>query len=114
MALCSEWYSLYPNLRQFLDALSVFLDSDINLQNLIEKKDIICEILLQADDLEDEIIKKCVNGDLTNLLNVWFICGVIGRKKSETLIIYSNHKKPDLDITDYNKEFKIHPLFFRN
>ena len=114
VALCSEWYSLYPNLRQFLDALSVFLDSDINLQNLIEKKDVICEILLQADDLEDEIIKKCVNGDLSDLLNVWFICGVIGRKKSETLIIYSNHKKPDLDITDYNKEFKIHPLFFRN
>ncbi len=60
------------------------------------------------------VSKKCVNGDLTDLLNVWFICGVIGRKKSETLIIYSNHKKPDLDITDYNKEFKIHPLFFRN
>ena len=114
VALCSEWYSLYPNLRQFLDALSVFLQPNINLQNLVEKKESICEILLQADDLEDEIIKKCMNGDLNDLLNVWFICGVIGRKKSETLIIFSNHKKPELDITDYNKEFKIHPLFFRN
>ncbi len=37
-----------------------------------------------------------------------------GIKKSDTIIIYSHFGKRKLDITDYNKAFIIHPLFWRN
>ncbi|KKW80380.1 hypothetical protein AAV97_05030 [Acinetobacter sp. Ag2] len=113
-ALCSEWYSLYPNLRTYLDVLSVFDTNEVNKDTLSNKKDMICEILLKSDNLEDEIINKCMNFDFNDILNVWFVCGVIGRNKIEDIVIYSNHQKMELDITDFNKNFRIHPLFFRN
>lgn len=113
-ALCSEWYSLYPNLRIYLDALSVFETNTLNKDILINKKDEFCEILLKSENLDDEIISKCIASDFTDILNIWFVCGVIGRSKTEDIVIYSNHQKMELDITDFNKTFKIHPLFFRN
>ncbi|MFP0293366.1 P-loop ATPase, Sll1717 family [Acinetobacter baumannii] len=114
-ALCSEWYSLFPNLRSYLDVLSVFESQCINLNKLTTQKDIICEVLLKSENLEDEVIKNCVDcSDFRDILNIWFVCGVVGRKKTDHVIIYSNHQKMELDITDFNKEFVIHPLFFRN
>lgn len=47
------------------------------------------------------------------LIKVWFIVGIIGIKRTETLIIYSSYDKPDLDITDIKRNFVIHPLFNR-
>ncbi|WP_180182819.1 P-loop ATPase, Sll1717 family [Acinetobacter sp. YH01020] len=114
-ALCSEWYSLYPNLRTYLDALSVFENNTINNEVLLNKKEELCEILLKSENLDDdEVINKCMASDFNDILNIWFICGVIGRNKIEDIIIYSNHQKMELDITDFNKNFRIHPLFFRN
>lgn len=114
-ALCSEWYSLYPNLRSYLDALSIFPSDDINIHSLNSNKDAICEVLLKSDNLDDEVINNCVtNSDFKDILNIWFICGVIGRIKNNSVVIYSNHQKMELDITDYNKDFRIHPLFYRN
>ena len=52
--------------------------------------------------------------DFKELIKIWFVIGVIGIKKSDTVIIYSSFEKPELDITDLNKTFIIHPLFFRN
>ena len=113
-ALCTEWYSLFPNLRIYLDALSVFENNSIDQELLSIKKDSICEILLKSDNLEDEVINKCMQGNFNDILNIWFMTGVIGRNKFEDIIIYSNHQKLELDITDFNKKFRIHPLFFRN
>ena len=113
-ALCSEWYSLYPNLRIYLDALSVFETNTINKNVLSTMKDEFCEILLKSENLDDDVISKCIASDFTDILNIWFICGVIGRNKTEDIVIYSNHLKMELDITDFNKNFRIHPLFFRN
>jgi len=114
-ALCSEWYSLFPNLRSYLDVLSVFNNQNISLDKLIAQKDAICEVLLKSENLEDEVIKNCLdNSDFRDILNIWFVCGVVGRRKTDQVIIYSNHQKVDLDISDFNKEFVIHPLFYRN
>lgn len=115
-ALCTEWYSLYPNLRNYLDVLSVFNTRNINLEILSSYKDEISEILLKSDHLdEDKIINECVSdSDFKGILNIWFICGVIGKNKTDQVIIYSNYQKLDLDETDFNKDFLIHPLFFRN
>lgn len=113
-ALCSEWYSLYSNLRIYLDALSVFETNTINKEVLLSKKDEFCEVLLKSENLDDEVISKCIASDFTDILNIWFVCGVIGRNKTEDIVIFSNHQKMELDITDFNKNFRIHPLFFRN
>ncbi|MDH1276177.1 P-loop ATPase, Sll1717 family [Acinetobacter johnsonii] len=113
-ALCSEWYSLFPNLRIYLDALSVFETNTINTGVLVSKKDEFCEVLLKSEDLDDDVISKCIASDFTDILNIWFVCGVIGRTKTEDIVIFSNHQKMELDITDFNKNFRIHPLFFRN
>lgn len=113
-ALCSEWYSLYPNLRAYLDVLSVFETNIITQDVLLSRKESICEVLLKSENLEDDVINKCMASDFNEILNIWFICGVIGRNKIENIVIYSNHQKMELDITDFNKTFTIHPLFFRN
>ncbi|HGX2236489.1 TPA: DNA repair protein, partial [Escherichia coli] len=63
-------------------------------------------------DIEDDLHSKIVM-NFDELIKVWFIVGIIGIKRTETLIIYSSYDKPDLDITDIKRNFVIHPLFNR-
>lgn len=111
-AMIKEWISLYPNIEDYLDCLSFITNQIFKKSELdIEKEKIQSHLMsnnISADPNHEEIV---LNFDL--LIKVWFTVGVIGIKKSQSLTIYSCFDKPYLDITDINKEFKIHPLFYR-
>uniref|UniRef100_UPI00402832B8 hypothetical protein n=1 Tax=Eubacterium sp. TaxID=142586 RepID=UPI00402832B8 len=48
-----------------------------------------------------------------DLLEIWFKIGVVGIKKEKSIILYSNFSKRHLNVADYDKDFYIHPLFWR-
>ena len=114
-ALVSEWATIYKNISEYINSLSMLKNQEFSLDSISEenKNSILTYILDRAssdggDELHSEIV---MNFD--ELMNVWFIVGVIGIKRTETLIIYSSYDKPDLDITDINRKFIVHPLFNR-
>ena len=41
------------------------------------------------------------------------IIGIIGIKKAVSVVIYSRYEKEHLDISDYDKNFVIHDLYWR-
>lgn len=112
-ALTQEWMSIYPCIKDYLDALSFLKNREFDLES-IKNQDI--------EEIQNFLINKNTSNenkheniifDFKELIKVWFIIGVIGIKKSNTVIIYSSFEKPELDITDLNKKFIIHPLFYR-
>lgn len=114
-ALVSEWVSIYKNMSDYVDALALLKASEFTSSSIDDanKNEILTYILDRislenANELHSKII---MNFD--ELMKVWFIVGIIGIKRTETLIIYSSYDKPDLDITDMNRTFVIHPLFNR-
>lgn len=112
-ALCKEWASIYPNITRYIDALAEVDKASFTCETLSEKSekiknDIISNIASNIDPVTSDIIN-----DISALINIWFVAGVIGIRKSETLTIYSSFEKQELDISDYKKEFSVHPLFFR-
>lgn len=66
----------------------------------------------QSEVLNLFLENKC-EGALKELLLIWFRVGVVGIKKNEDITIYSSFGKRELDITDYEKEFRVYPLFWR-
>lgn len=114
-ALVKEWKSIYPYIKDYLDVLSLINTDEFRCAELSqETKDSVSNYLLERPnlDLEDEKHNNRIVS-MEELLKVWFTVGVVGLKKSKNLIIYSSFEKQDLDITDLNKTFKIHPLFYR-
>ena len=114
-ALVSEWVTIYKNISEYIDSLSILKKHEFSLESISEedKNSILTYIFdrVSSDDENDLHSKIVMNFD--ELMKVWFIVGVIGIKRTETLIIYSSYDKPDLDITDLNRNFIIHPLFNR-
>jgi hypothetical protein len=114
-ALTKEWGSIYVYIKDYLDSLSFVGIKSFKISNLDElSKDKVLTYLMSrpnAHQNDEEHNNRLV--DLDELIKVWFAVGVIGIKKSQRLIIYSSFEKPELDITDLNKDFEIHPLFFR-
>lgn len=115
-ALVKEWKSIFPYIKDYLDALSYINISEFNCSDLSQNiKDTLLNYLLGRPNLDPEDEKhnnRMVN--IEELLKVWFTVGVIGFKKAKSLTIYSSFEKQELDITDLNKDFIIHPLFFRS
>ena len=113
-ALVQEWTSIYPCVRDYIDSLSFFEKQEFQEESL-DKKDIekIQTFLMDRNTSTDKSHENIIF-DFKELIKIWFVIGVIGIKKSDTVIIYSSFEKPELDITDLNKTFIIHPLFFRN
>ncbi|EOX3406316.1 DNA repair protein, partial [Vibrio cholerae] len=115
-ALVKEWKSIFPYIKDYLDALSYITVNEFNCSELDQNiKDKVLNYLLDRPNLDPEDEKhnnRMVS--MEELLKVWFTVGVIGFKKSKSLTIYSSFEKQELDITDLNKTFKIHPLFYRN
>jgi len=115
-ALEKEWKSIFPYVRDYLDSLSYIKYPEFKIEELKqEEKDIVSNYLIDRpnknlDDKDHE--NRMINFE--NLVQTWFAIGVIGLKKSETLIIYSSFDKQEIDISDLNKTFVIHPLFYRN
>ncbi|QVK33024.1 DNA repair protein [Pseudomonas syringae] len=112
-ALCKEWASIFPQITRYINGLAEIETPSffsVDIQDKIEQ--IQMAILSYTQEASDTLTNDMVS-DFNLLLNIWFIVGVIGIKKSESLIIYSSFEKQELDISDYKKEFFIHPLFFR-
>jgi hypothetical protein len=114
-ALITEWVSIYPFVSDYLDSIC-FIESNtfkVSTLNQIVKNEISTFIVDKTpNDLsDDEHDLRALKFE--ELINIWFICGVVGIKKTENVIIYSSFEKLRLDITDLRKEFIIHPLFFR-
>lgn len=114
-ALVKEWKSIFPYIKDYLDALALISDEEFSIADLkSDTKDKVLNYLLDRpnDHPEDERHSNRMVS-FEELSKVWFTVGVIGFRKSKSLTIYSSYEKQELDITDLNKTFRIHPLFFR-
>ena len=112
-AMIKEWISLYPHIEDYLDCLSFLSTEYFKASDLADEKEAIQNHLIETSGQNDDETQDEIALGFMPLLKVWFTVGVIGIKKSQSLTIYSCFDKPYLDITDLNKEFKIHPLFYR-
>lgn len=114
-ALEKEWKSIFFYAHDYIDALSILDKVEFKVSELTDAmKDEISNLLYNrpySESLDPNHDNRII--DLNELIKVWFTIGILGIKKSETLCIYSSFEKQELDITDLNKTFKIHPLFFR-
>ncbi|AIR69076.1 P-loop ATPase, Sll1717 family [Dickeya fangzhongdai] len=114
-ALVTEWKSIYKNIEEYLDALSIIPNKEFNTieLNSIIKDKILTYLIDKSASIESDKEHDKIILDFEELLKVWFTVGVIGIKKSDSLTIYSSFEKSTLDITDIKRTFIIHPLFFR-
>ncbi|MBD2797799.1 hypothetical protein ID856_14830 [Xenorhabdus sp. 18] len=78
-----------------------------------KKNEILTYLLDRISSTEEDALHSKIVMNFDELIKVWFIVGIIGIKRTQSLIIYSSYDKPDLDITDMNRTFVIHPLFNR-
>ncbi|STD29347.1 Predicted P-loop ATPase [Edwardsiella tarda] len=114
-ALISEWASIYKNISDYIDSLSLVQVSEFSLSSIsdIDKNKVLTYILDRVSSTTEDYLHSKIVMNFDELVKVWFIIGVIGIKKTDSLIIYSSYDKPDLDITDMNRIFVVHPLFKR-
>ena len=112
-ALITEWKSIFPHIDDYLDSLSFIKDKLFCVHSLDNKEQVLNYLLSRPNDKPDDDEHNGRLLDFEKLIKVWFVVGIIGIKKSENITIYSSFEKPELDITDLNKQFDIHPLFFR-
>lgn len=115
-ALKDEWKALYPEIDTHIDILLKFIKKQtFNIEMLIKIKNDIKEKLIATNNMEDVVVEKAI-GDkelVETLLAIWFKIGIIGIKKDKNVILYSSFSKRYLNVTDYEKDFYIHPLFWR-
>jgi hypothetical protein len=113
-ALVKEWQSIFPCIKEYLDAISFMNQREFTSSELASTlKDNISNFLLSRPSIQEDELHTSRSVNFEELLKVWFTVGIIGIKKSQTLLIYSSFEKQELDITDLNKTFCIHPLFYR-
>jgi len=119
-ALVKEWSGLHSALKCYLDCLSQLSSNVFTFQNLLENhyKEIESFIIGNVQNEQSEVVNLLLDNKheaaLKKLLLIWFRVGVVGIKKNEDITIYSSFGKRELDITDYEKEFKVYPLFWRS
>jgi hypothetical protein len=113
-ALAKEWLSIYPHVQDYLDALSFLKHDRFSLESLCdsEKDGCLNYLLSKSYNYNDPVHNNRIL-EFNELMKVWFTIGVIGISKTEDIQIYSSFEKPTLDITDLNRKFLIHPLFYR-
>lgn len=115
-ALVKEWGSIYPHTRDYLDSISFLASVNFRVSELdtLIKERVLNYLIDRPNHLpeNEEHNNRMLNFE--ELVKFWFVVGAIGIKKSKTLVVYSSFEKPELDIADLNKEFEIHPLFFRH
>lgn len=115
-ALDKEWTSLYPHIRDYVDSINFIEQREFSISDISKDvKEKIVDFLSGRTKKEDFDVKHSeISLEFNELVKVWFIIGIVGIKKNDHLILYSSFDKPDLDITDMNKSFYIHPLFYRH
>ena len=118
-ALVKEWQSIYPEMQTFIDLIQLLPDKTFKKITLKTQILRIKEKLIDSNNLDDKLVQKVIDDNTSDemiieeLMDIWFISGLIGIKKSENLIIYSKYEKEHLDISDYDKVYSIHPLYWR-
>lgn len=112
-ALAKEWVSIYPHINKYIDVIAHIQNQNFTIESLGETKEKIQLEILSLAESEGNQLSEEISNNFNSLLKVWFTIGIIGIKKTETLVIYSCFAKQELDISDFNKEFEIHPLFYR-
>lgn len=110
-ALKKEWLSIYPHIEDYIDCLHKIDSQTFTLKEINEDK--LLGFLMERSEANDDNLHNNIATSIQEVLKVWFLIGIIGIKKTKTLTIFSSFDKPALDITDYDKSFEIHPLFFR-
>ena len=112
-ALCDEWVSLHVDIETYINALYLLHKKSFKVSELddIIKDKVLCYVMDNSTSNTDG--HNEIATDFNKLVKLWFETGIIGIEKSESLIIYSSFDKPNLDITDLSKNFRVHPLFFR-
>lgn len=113
-ALVDEWKALYPAIEKYINVILKFVYYQ-SFRSTDVDNDKAQEEIISCEEISDEIVQKSLNNKniVEDLLQVLFEIGVIGIKLSNNNIIYSNFNKRHLDISDFNKEFYVHPLFWR-
>lgn len=118
-ALIKEWKSIYPEISTYLDLIQICDTKEFTIQQLKEKLQSIKNKLFEACNEDDELISKLFEDKITDekllesILDIWFAIGIIGIKKASSVVIYSRYEKEHLDISDYDKNFVIHDLYWR-
>ncbi|HCR2166325.1 TPA: DNA repair protein, partial [Enterobacter cloacae subsp. dissolvens] len=89
-ALVSEWVSIYKNISEYVDSLSILKHSNFSLDSISEdnKNEVLTYILDRAPSENESELHTKIIMNFDELMKVWFIVGVIGIKKTDTLIIY--------------------------
>ena len=113
-AICDEWKPFLPHIRQYIDALYFVKTRQFNEQSItVVDEQKMHETLINSLTANDSAITGVSEGNYSEILKMWFMVGLIGIIKSKDVVIYSCFEKPELDITDLDKDFIIHPLFWR-
>lgn len=114
-ALRDEWKALYPAIDKYIDVVLKFIHKQTFKISHIDKEKAKDEVI-SSNASSDRIVDKALGNDenfMEELLSVLFEIGVIGIKLSSDNILYSTFNKRHLDVSDFSKEFFVHPLFWR-
>lgn len=120
-AIVKEWGKIYPLINHYIDCISMLDKQSFSSKNLNKfYNDFQSHIISSGDEtIKSKILAGFLKSDgkdkftLRELLSIWFQIGIVGIKKSESVILYSDYEKRKLDITNFSQRFYIHPLFWR-
>ena len=114
-ALIKEWQSIYPYIKDYLDSLKFLKADEFNPSTLdVSIKDQVLTYLMDRPlKNKEDGLHETRTTNFDELVMVWFVVGVIGFRKSEKLTIYSSFEKQEVDITELDRMFRLHPLFVR-
>lgn len=114
-ALSDEWRSTYKGIESYIDSISLVKNDLFTVDSLkqtgVDGK--ILEFLIDRTGHINEKESEIIATNFNEIVHIWFSIGLIGYKISSTRVVYSSYNKPRLDITDFTKEFVVHPLFYR-
>jgi len=113
-----EWMRLYPDIKVYIDSVSFIKEQQFTVDKIGEKYlSSIKNYIISNTEYETEDVCKLFVEDkdgeaINKLVSIYFQIGLLGLVK-KGVPIYSSFRKRDLDITNYNDSFMIHPLFYR-
>ena len=118
-ALVKEWQSIYPAIQTYVDIIQMFDNREFKVGAFKTKIKTIRQTLMETWNEQDPFVCKLLEDTCSDdvliegILDIWFTIGIIGIVKTENVVIYSKYEKEHLDISDYDKKFRIHDLYWR-